>query len=108
VIGDRRPFLSALLTIDASALADFAARHGLGDPLAALVNHEMVREEVRRYVEAVNRGLAVVEQVRRWAVLPKEFSVGVELTPTFKVRRKVVAERFAMEIEGLYAVRDVN
>jgi long-chain acyl-CoA synthetase len=108
VIGDRRPFLSALLTIDASALADFAARHGLGDPLAALVNHEMVREEVRRYVEAVNRGLAVVEQVRRWAVLSKEFSVGVELTPTFKVRRKVVAERFAMEIEGLYAVRDVN
>jgi long-chain acyl-CoA synthetase len=41
--------------------------------------------------------------VRRWLLLPGEFTVGVELTPTFKVRRKVVAERFAAEVESLYA-----
>jgi long-chain acyl-CoA synthetase len=104
VIGDRRPYLSALLTIDMSALADFAARHGIRDQVDTLVNNKLVHEEVRRYVDAVNRGLATVEQVRRWVVLPVEFSVGIELTPTFKVRRKVVAERYASQIEELYAV----
>jgi long-chain acyl-CoA synthetase len=56
-------------------------------------------------VGTVNSGLANVEQVRRWVVLPGEFAIGVELTPTYKVRRRVVAERFAAEIEALYAPR---
>lgn len=103
VIGDRRPYLSALLTIDATALVQFAAKHGIREQLGALLDNKLVHDEVRRYVDTVNRGLANVEQVRRWVVLPVEFSVGVELTPTFKVRRKVVAERYARQIEELYA-----
>jgi long-chain acyl-CoA synthetase len=105
VIGDRRPYISALLALDMSVLQAFAARHGLGAPSRELVSHPLVLGEVQQWVDTVNRNLANVEQVRRWALLPSEFSVGVELTPTFKVRRKVVAERYAMQIEELYAPR---
>jgi long-chain acyl-CoA synthetase len=86
VIGDRRPYLSALITVDpveAAAVPD-------------------VRAEVERHVEAVNAQLARVEQVRRWTLLEHDFTVGEELTPTMKVRRKVIAERYAAEIEANY------
>jgi long-chain acyl-CoA synthetase len=103
VIGDRRPFIVALLTLDASGLATFARRHALRGDAGELIRHPAVLDAVRQRVETVNHDLANVERVRRWLVLPGEFSVGAELTPTFKVRRKVVAERFAAEIESLYA-----
>jgi long-chain acyl-CoA synthetase len=102
VIGDRRPYLSALLALDLSVLATFAVERGLrGDP-ADLVRDPVVLAEVQAWVNAVNVRLAGVEQVRRWALLPSEFAVGVELTPTYKVRRKVVAERYASQIEAMY------
>jgi long-chain acyl-CoA synthetase len=103
VIGDRRPYIAALLTLDASGLQAFAHRHGLPSKPDELVSHPALLDEIQRRVESVNTHLANVEKVRRWVLLPWEFSVGVELTPTFKVRRKVVAERFAQEIESLYA-----
>jgi long-chain acyl-CoA synthetase len=102
VIGDRRPYLSALLAPDLSVLAAFGEEHGLHSPAADLVQHPIVLEAVRGWVDGVNRHLANVEQVRRWALLPGEFTVGIELTPTYKVRRKVVAERYAAQIEDLY------
>ena len=105
VIGDRRPYVVALLTLDASGLELFASRHGLLANADELLRHPILLDEVRRRVDAVNRNLANVEKVRRWLLLPREFTVGVELTPTFKVRRKVVAERFASEIESLYTAR---
>ena len=103
VIGDRRPYIAALLALDASGLQEFAHRHGLPAKLDELTHHPALLDEIQRRVDSVNTHLANVEKVRRWLVLPGEFSVGVELTPTFKVRRKVVAERFAAEIESLYA-----
>ena len=103
VIGDRRPYIVALLTLDTSALTSFARRHGLPTNTEELVRHPNVLDEIRRRVEAVNSNLANVEKVRRWLLLPREFTVGVELTPTFKVRRKVVADHFAAEIESLYS-----
>jgi long-chain acyl-CoA synthetase len=102
VIGDRRPYLSALLALDASGLADFAAEHNLVGEALSLISNPVVLDEVRRLVDRVNGSLANVEKVRRWLVLPRDFSVGVELTPTFKVRRKVVGERYAEQIERLY------
>jgi long-chain acyl-CoA synthetase len=105
VIGDRRPYIVALLTLDASGLGMFASRHGLPANVDELLGHPILLDEVRRRVDAVNRNLANVEKIRRWLLLPREFTVGVELTPTFKVRRKVVAERFASEIESLYTAR---
>jgi long-chain acyl-CoA synthetase len=105
VIGDRRPYLVALLTLDTAALESFAARRGLPMNTGALIGHPRVLEEIRRRVDAVNSNLANVEKVRRWLLLPTEFTVGVELTPTFKVRRKVVADLFAAEIESLYVTK---
>ncbi len=103
VIGDRRPYVAVLLTLDASGLQEFAQRHGLAAKLDELLHHPALLDEIQRRVDSVNAHLANVEKVRRWLVLPVEFAVGIELTPTFKVRRKVVAERFAAEIESLYA-----
>jgi long-chain acyl-CoA synthetase len=103
VIGDRRPYLTALLALDRIVLERFAAEHGLDTETPDLLKHPVVLDAVQSSVDAVNRHLAKVEQVRRWALLPREFSVGVELTPTFKIRRKVVAERYADQIEQLYA-----
>ena len=105
VIGDGRPYIVALLALDASALEAFAFRHGLPTQADELPRHPTLLDAVQQRVDAVNSGLARVEQVRRWMVLPGEFAVGVELTPTYKVRRRVVAERFAAEIESLYAPR---
>jgi long-chain acyl-CoA synthetase len=105
VIGDRRPYIAALLTLDRSGAELFARTHGLPARMAELVKHPALLDEVHKRVEAVNRHLADVEKVRRWLVLPEEFEIGVELTPTFKMRRKVIAERYAAEIDSLYATR---
>jgi long-chain acyl-CoA synthetase len=92
VIGDRRPYLSALITLDPAEVATSAPG----------ASEESLRDAVAAHVEAVNAQLAGVEQVRRWTLLERDFSVGDELTPTMKVRRKVVAERYAAEIEANY------
>ena len=86
VIGDRRPFLTALITLDEAA-------KGLSDPQALI-------DEV---VEEVNRDKASFEQVKRFTILPRDFSAEHdEVTPTLKLKRKVCAEHFASEIEALY------
>jgi long-chain acyl-CoA synthetase len=96
VIGDRRPYVTALITTDPDALAAFARTHGVGE------DSPQVREELQRHVDEVNAHLSHVEQVKRWTLLSRDFEVGVELTPTLKVKRKVVAERYASDIEKLY------
>ncbi len=105
-IGDRRPYMTALLTLDADEAPLFAAGRGWPADPAQLAAHPGVREELQRHVDAVNTTLGHVEQVKRFTVLPRDFTPGEELTPTMKVRRKVVGEMYAAEIEGLYS-RDV-
>ena len=103
VVGDRRPYPAALITLDPAELASWAAQHGLdGDP-EALVRDGRVHELVQGVVDDVNRDRSRFEQLKRFAVLPQDFTIeGGELTPTLKVRRRVVLERYADEIEGLY------
>ena len=100
-IGDRRPFVSALLTLDADAARAFASANGVAAG-AALTDSPVIREELERHVADVNQHLAHVEQVKRWRLLPQDFEIGVELTPTLKVRRKVVEERWERDIALLY------
>jgi len=100
-IGDRRPYVTALLTLDLDAARAFAAQNGL-DANASLVEAPVIREALDRHVAEVNGHLAHVEQVKRWRLLPQDFEVGVELTPTLKVKSKVVNERHAADIEALY------
>ena len=103
-IGDRRPYVSALLTLDADEARAWAQARGLAGPgTAELVAEPALREELQRHVDAVNAELSQVEQVKRWQLLDVDFTPGEELTPTLKVRRSVVAERHAAAIEANYA-----
>lgn len=101
VIGDRRPYVTALITLDPDAARAFGLARGMAAG-AVLAEAPAIREEIDRHVAEVNRHLANVEQVKRWKVLPRDFEIGVELTPTLKVKRKVVGERYAREVEQLY------
>ena len=104
VIGDKRPYLVALLTLDPDAAALFAQANGLAPDLAALATHAQVRAHLEKNVERINDGLARYETVKKFEILPADFSVdGGELTPTLKVKRKVVNQKYGDAILRLYA-----
>jgi long-chain acyl-CoA synthetase len=106
VIGDRRPFISALFTLNTAEAEAFAKSHAAEVSTVELHQHPAIQQELHRHVEAVNERLANVEKVRRFRVLRNDFTIGEELTPTYKVRRKIVAERYADEIESNYAGKE--
>ncbi len=110
VIGDRRQFLSALLVPDFAALGAWAERSGIAvADRPALLAHPAVRELFGGEVAAVNRDLARFEQIVAFEILGTEFSIeGGELTPTMKVKRRVIAEKYAEEIERLYREEQVS
>jgi long-chain acyl-CoA synthetase len=98
VVGDRRKYLTALLVVDADAAARFVAEKG------GTADGPVVRAEIERVVEQVNSQLARVETVKKFHLLSQPFSIDSgELTPTLKVKRRVVYERYAREIEAMYA-----
>jgi long-chain acyl-CoA synthetase len=102
VCGDGRNYLTALLTIEPQALADFASTHGLQGP--ALSQHPKVLEALQEAVDRVNEQQARVAQIRKFAVLTRPLSIeGGELTPTLKIKRKVVLDREQALIQALYA-----
>ncbi|MGH7723772.1 MAG: AMP-dependent synthetase/ligase [Candidatus Dormibacteria bacterium] len=105
-IGDRRPYMTALLTLDGDEAPAIAAARGWPAEAAELAEHPEVRRELQRHVDAVNSRLSHVEQIKRFTILARDFTPDLELTPTLKVKRKVVAESYADQIEGLYARRD--
>ncbi|MFI0980157.1 AMP-dependent synthetase/ligase [Streptomyces sp. NPDC021093] len=103
MVGDRRPHPVALITLEADEIAGWAAREGheLGERPGL---HPAVRELVGQAVERANAQLSRPARIRAFAVLDEDFSIeGGALTPTLKVRRKAVLERYAAEIEELYA-----
>jgi long-chain acyl-CoA synthetase len=104
VVGDRRPYLVALLTLDEEATRPWARARAIpADDWSALVRHPDVHAELQRYVDLVNQDVSRVEQIKRFAVLPRDWAPDTdELTPTLKVRRKVVSEKYATAIDALY------
>ncbi len=102
-IGDKRPYMTALLTLDPDEAPGVASQRGWPTDLEKLAQHPALHEELQRHIDAVNAKLSHVEQVKRFTVLPKDFSPDEELTPTLKVKRKVVAEKYADQIEELYS-----
>jgi long-chain acyl-CoA synthetase len=102
-IGDRRKYVSALLTLDPEAATRWAREHDLGgDPVELARNEELV-SEIQRGVDQANQDLARVEQVKRFAILPSDWEPGgEELTPTMKLKRKPILEKYAAEVEALY------
>jgi long-chain acyl-CoA synthetase len=102
VVGDRRPYLVALITIDPDELAGFAQEHGLEPDDVA--SSDAMRDEVQRAVDEVNARVGRVEQIKKFKILPEDLSQATgELTPTLKVKRNVVNEKFADEVEKLYS-----
>jgi long-chain acyl-CoA synthetase len=109
VIGDRRKYLVALVTLNEETARDWAANGRLagaasaaGD-LAALSRHPAVVRAVQADLDRLNRKLPSYETIKRFAILPVDFSQeSGELTPSLKVKRKVCIERYSAEIERLY------
>lgn len=101
VHGDGRSYLVALLVLDAEMAPVWAAGHGItGDLLAS----EAVQEEVERAVEAANARLNRTEQIKRYRLLGEEWGPETgELTPSLKLRRRVIREKYAQAIDGLYS-----
>jgi long-chain acyl-CoA synthetase len=103
-IGDARPYNVALITLDLDVAPGFAAQHGIDASLESLAEHPAVLQEVQRGIDAANEQLARVEQIKRFKVLPAEWQPGGdELTPTMKLKRKPIHEKYKAEIEALYA-----
>jgi long-chain acyl-CoA synthetase len=105
-IGDSRPYNVALLTLDPDNLPAFVKEAGIdADPsdIAALVDNEKVLEAVQREVDEANSHMARVEQIKKFKILPTEWEPGGdELTPTMKLKRKPISEKYKGEIEELY------
>jgi long-chain acyl-CoA synthetase len=104
VIGDGRSYLTALLALDSEAIARWAEAHGRIADFESAAGDPGLHQEVARSIAAVNEERSPIEQIKRWRILPRELTIAAgELTPTLKVKRDVVAERFAELIEEMYA-----
>ena len=102
-IGDGRKYISALLTLDAEAAGAWAREHGVDPDPAVLPSSDELVAEVQRGVDVANGELARVEQVKRFVILPADWEPGGdELTPTMKLKRKPIAEKYVSQIESLY------
>ncbi|MFF4607202.1 AMP-dependent synthetase/ligase [Streptomyces sp. NPDC001339] len=105
VHGDGRSYLVALLVLDPEPAAAWAARRGIGGTLRELAGHPEVRAEVERAVEAANSRLNRTEQVKKFALLGEEWGVETgELTPSLKLCRRAIRDKYGQILDGLYMV----
>lgn len=104
VYGDGKSYLVALLTLNAAETQGYARVHGIDyEDFADLARKEEIVSLVRRIVEGVNARVSTTEAVKRFAILGHDLSVEAdEITPTMKIKRKVVGERYRDILEGLY------
>jgi long-chain acyl-CoA synthetase len=106
VVGDRKPYLCALIALEQEALPGLCSAAGVGEaPLAELADNDKVRAYLQDRIESdCNSKLARYQTIKKFEILPNAFSVdGGELTPTLKVKRNVVGEKYADNIEAFYA-----
>ncbi|MFF3391369.1 AMP-dependent synthetase/ligase [Streptomyces sp. NPDC002669] len=104
VVGDNRPFVTALITLEPDGLAHWRQmKKKQGVPIRELVEDDELRTALRRAVDEANRLVSRAESIREFAVLPVDFTEeGGHLTPSLKLRRDAIARDFAAEIEALY------
>lgn len=103
LVGDRLPYMTALITINPQVV------DGGGSSMETLAQSDEVNSELKRIVQRVNKQLAPFEQIRKFKILPRDFSLEAgELTPTMKLRRGKVLDNFRDEISALYAGREMD
>ncbi|HEV7206376.1 MAG TPA: AMP-dependent synthetase/ligase [Jatrophihabitans sp.] len=105
VVGDRRPFIACLITLDATAFAAWRAEHGLTDVTAAeALADERLHHEIQVAVDEANAAVSKAESIRAFTILDGDFTEAAgQLTATLKLKRNVLADQFGTEIEALYA-----
>jgi long-chain acyl-CoA synthetase len=104
VVGDKRPYVAALITLDAEEIGRWAAGDAIHGDMAALARDDGVRALIQAIVDDANSERSRFEQVKRFAILPRDFTMADgEITPTLKLRRRAVIEHFSKEIDALYA-----
>ena len=104
-IGNGRPFNSALIVLDPDFAPVWASQNGLeGKSLEELAVEDMTRDAIQAAVDQANAKMARVEQIKKFTILPQQWEPGGdELTPTMKLKRKPIDEKYAEEIEALYS-----
>ena len=103
VVGDRRPFIAALITLDEEKAPAWAREHGIDGDMAAIARDERTLKEIEGAVNELNASIAEVEGIKRFRILERDFEQDRdELTPTLKVKRKQIAETYAAVIEEMY------
>jgi long-chain acyl-CoA synthetase len=102
--GDQRPYPVVLITLDEEEMPVFAREHGLPEDVASLSKDAAVNKLIQDEIDRVNQKYAQVEQVKKFVILDHDLSQATgELTPTLKVKRNVVNEKYADLFDGLYA-----
>jgi len=104
VHGDRRKYCVALVTLDSDAVANWAHEKGIPNDLAAIAASPEMVAEIDRAIEEVNKGLPSFETIKRVSIVPDEFTVETgELTPSMKMRRKVIEQKHADALDAMYS-----
>jgi len=104
VVGDRRPYVAALITLDAGEIGKWATAQGVAGDLETLAQDARVHALVQEAVDSVNAGHSRFEQLKRFVILPRDFTIDDgEITPTLKLKRRVVLEHFADAVAELYS-----
>jgi long-chain acyl-CoA synthetase len=107
VVGEKQPFVAALVAIDPEAFALWAPANGAaGATVADLIDDPRLHAEVQRAVDDANRAVSKAESIRTFRILPEDFVVGEELSQKLSVKRYVVAEKYADVIDDIYAGAD--
>jgi long-subunit acyl-CoA synthetase (AMP-forming) len=104
-IGDARPYNTALIVLDADFAPQWAKQQGIeADTLEALATEQKMIDAVQAGVDEANKHLARVEQIKKFTIVPGDWAPGGdELTPTMKLKRKPISQKYANEIEKMYA-----
>ena len=104
VVGDRRPFPAALVTLDEGEVAKWAATQGFDGDNAALAGDPRVIALVQGIVDGVNSERSNYEQIKKFVILPRDFTMEQdEVTPTLKLKRRAIMKNFADAVDGLYS-----
>src|SRR5205823_3146201 len=104
VHGNNRNFCSALISLDPEAIGKWAKENGVAGSYAELAKNDKVKELLKPFIDQLNAGLGSWEQIKKFGLLPSDLSIEAgELTPSMKVKRKVVETKYKDLIEGFYA-----